>query len=493
MKVVFIQRDSFAKLGVERLSAVLKHEGHECDIFIESGERRFIKSILESGADLFAFSCTTGEESWVSETASKLRQKSSTPVMVGGPHATFYPQFIEDRSIDYLCRGEGETALPELLEAMAANPERIGQIPNVWSKDPSGKINRTEVRPLIEDLDSLPMPDFDIYGKYKYLIPYHRDMFPVITGRGCPYNCSYCFNKKYREIYANKGKYLRRRSPENVIEQLLQAKEMHDIRKINFVDDSFFCFPGWLQEFAELYQEKIRLPFIINAEATQTKKELVRLVKEMGCICVRMGVESGNERLRRSVLNKKVSDDQIRAAAGHIKHYGMKLVTYNMLGLPDETVDTALETYSLNKEIGTDVAQCTLLQPYPGTAICEYIREKGLLKDDQTLQASCFVSSNLKLQHEKEIINLQKLIQVFLQLRLRLSLVRRIITLPRNPLFHLIFRLSWIFSKMRVQEIRPIAVVIMGLHSLSYMKEEKNRQIGIEGRRCIRSVMRVNQ
>lgn len=472
MKVVFLQKDSFAKVGVEQLSAVLKKAGHKCDVFIESGERRFLESALNSGSGLFAFSCTTGEEDWVSSTAAKLRQ-NGTPVIVGGPHATFYPQIIEDPNIDYICRGEGENALLELLDAIAKDPERIAQIPNIWSKDTSGKINHTEVRPLIEDLNSLPMPDFDIYVKYKYLVPYHRDMFPVITGRGCPHNCSYCFNESYKELYANKGKYMRRRSPQNVIEQLLGAKEAYGIRKVNFVDDSFFCNPSWFREFTELYKDKIRLPFIINIEATHTSEELVRLAKEIGCICVRMGVESGNEHLRQTILNKKVTDKQIITAAGHIKHYGIKLVTYNMLGLPGETVDNALDTYSLNKKIHTDFAQCTLLQPYPGTALSDYVRQKKLLKDNSILQSSCFVSTSIKLENENEIINLQKLIQIFLQMHMRISSVRRIMKLPKNPLFHLIFRLSFIYNKIRVQKIRLIPVILMALHSLSYMKEQK--------------------
>lgn len=473
MKVVFLQKDSFVKLAVEYLSAALKADGHQCDVFIESGERHFLKSALESSADLFAFSCTTGEEDWVSATSAKIRQNDTTPVIVGGPHVTFKPYFLENPSIDYICQGEGEGALSELLDAIASDPERIVQVLNIWSKDPSGKIIRTEVRPFIKDLDLLPMPDFDIYSKYKYLVPYHRDMFPVITGRGCPHNCSYCFNKSYKELYANKGKYLRRRSPQNVIEQLLQAKEAYGIRKVNFVDDSFFCNPSWFREFTELYKEKIHLPFIINIEATHTKEELVRLAKEIGCICVRMGVESGNEHLRQTILNKKVTDEQIRAAAGHVKRYGIKLVTYNMLGLPGETVDNALETYSLNKKIHTDFAQCTLLQPYPGTALGEYVRQKKLLKDNSPLQSSCFVSTSIKLENENEIINLQKLIQVFLQMHIRISSVRRIIKLPKNPLFHLILRLSFIYNKIRVQKIRLIPVILMALHSFSYMKTKK--------------------
>ncbi|MEC4675442.1 MAG: radical SAM protein, partial [Nitrospirota bacterium] len=434
MKVVFLQQDSFVKIAVEQLYAVLKEHGHESDLFIESGEKNFLQSVLESGADLFAFSCTTGGEYWVLQTAEKLKRNTTTPIMVGGPHPTFFPEMIKDSSIDYINRGEGEYALLDLLEALRNNPGKIRNIPNVWSKGPDGKIFETDVRPFISDLDDLPAPDFDIYAKYRYLVPYNSEMYSMMTGRGCPHNCNYCFNKTYKELYRGKGRYLRKRSPENVMRQLVHAKERYAIRKINFVDDCFFSFPGWLREFAGLYKEKINLPFIVNVEATHVKEEYVRLIREMGCICVRMGVETGNEHLRRNVLNKKITNQQIRTAAGYIKSYGIKLSTYNILGLPGETLESTLETYRLNKEIGTDFTQCSLLQPYPGTEIHQYISEKGYLADD-TLDASFFSSSGIRMENKREIVNLQKLMQFFIQVHVPLFLVKIIIKLPSNPVF----------------------------------------------------------
>jgi len=183
MKVVFLQQDSFVKIAVEQLHAVLKEYGHESDLFIESGEKNFLQSVLESGADLFAFSCTTGGEYWVLQTAEKLKRNTTTPIMVGGPHPTFFPEMIKDSSIDYINRGEGEYALLDLLEALRNNPGKIRNIPNVWSKGPDGKIFETDVRPFISDLDDLPAPDFDIYAKYKYLVPYNSEMYSMMTGR----------------------------------------------------------------------------------------------------------------------------------------------------------------------------------------------------------------------------------------------------------------------------------------------------------------------
>lgn len=476
MKVVFLQKDSFVKLAVEYLSAALKADGHQCDLFIESGEKHFLKSALESNADLFAFSCTTGGEEWVLETAAALKKECSTPIIVGGPHTTFFPQIIEQNNIDYICRGEGEQALVELLKALEHNPDAIKRTQNIWSKNSEGNIYKTEIRPFMEDLDLLPFPDFGIYAKYKHILAYSKDMYPVMTGRGCPHNCSYCFNKTYKELYRNKGRYLRKKAPERIIAELLWAKQTYGIGKINFVDDSFFLFPKWLRQFSILYKEKINLPFIINVEPTEVREDLVRTVKEMGCICIRMGVESGNDYLRQKVLNKKVTTEQIKTAAGHIKRHGIKLATYNILGLPGETLDNAIETYKLNKEIGTDFVWSSLLQPYPGTAINEYVREKDLFDDvngELSLNESYFVSSKIKLENEKEITNLQKLMQVFAQLKMPLFAVRNIIRLPKNPIFRLIFKLSFVYSKIRTQKMKIVPLVTLGLHSLSYMKKQK--------------------
>jgi radical SAM superfamily enzyme YgiQ (UPF0313 family) len=475
MKVVFLQNDSFVKLAVEQLSAVLKINGHECDSFVETGERDFIGAALKSKADLFAFSCSSGSESWVISTSREIKRKSSIPIIVGGPHATFYPEIIENSSIDYVCRGEGEYALLDLLEAMKHDSHGIKNIPNIWSKDTSGNIYKTDVRPFIEDLDKLPIPDFGIYTKYRFLIPYYKNMYPIIARRGCPYNCSYCFNKTYKEIYRGKGKYLRKRSPENVTKELLHAKNTHNITKINFLDDCFLVFPDWLEEFSKLYKRDINLPFIIQVEASQVTEKLVRLIKGMGCICVNLGLETADDDMRWNVLNKKVSTQQIKEAAGLFKRHGIKLYTYNMLGLPGETLDQAIETYKLNKEIGSDFAWCSLVQPYPGTALTQYVKDHGLLVYDNVEPAvddSYFLSSKIKLENEKAITNLQKMMQFFIQVRMPLFWVQKIINLPKNPIFDLIFKMELIYNKIRIHKTGLMPTIMLSLHSLSFMRRK---------------------
>ena len=472
MKVVFLQKDSFVKIAVMQLSAILKDQGHQCDIFIESGEKKFIKKAIECQCDLYAFSCTTGQEKWVYEVAEKLKAVNAVPIIMGGPHPTFYPESIKNPFIDYICRGEGEGALSDVVECLAeGRPDRIQNIANIWAKDSAGNIYKNDVRNFVEDLDSNPLPDFSIYKKYPYLIPYNQDMYPVMASRGCPYNCSYCFNKKFKEIYRGKGKYLRRKSPQYIAQEILDVMRNHGVKKINFVDDSLFSHPEWLKEFSFLYEKQIQLPCIINIEATQVTEELVTYAKNMGCICVRMGLETGNENLRNKILGKKITNEQIQHAARLVKRAGIYLSTYNILGLPGETLENSLETYTLNRNIQSDFMQCAFLQPYPGTDICKLVIESGYMTaDNADLEESFFASTKLKLENEKEIVNLQRLMQIMAKMNFSVNMVRKIISLPGNPLFQMLFKCSFVYSKIRTQHMKIIPLIRLGLHSLSYMK-----------------------
>lgn len=474
MKVVFLQKDSFVRLAIEILSSVLKDSGHETDIYIESGERDFIDSAVASGADLFALSCSTGSESWVMSTAENIKKTSSIPIIVGGPHATFYPQLIENPYIDYICRGEGEYALLDLLNAMANNPQGIKDIQNIWSKDADGNISKTEVRNFVEDLDELPFSDFGLYTKYKYMTPYFQEMYPILTNRGCPYNCSYCFNRAYKEIYKGKGRYLRMRSPQNVIEELVQAKNKYNITKIKIEDDTFLSHQtSWLEEFADLYKKRINLPFIVMLEAAQVNEKKIRLIKEMGCICAKMGLETANDETRQKILNKKLSTQQIKDAAQLIKKYGIYLYTFNILGLPGETIDDAINTLKLNQEIGADFIWCSLLQAYPGTAISDFVKEHGLIEDDKNdseFDEWYFMSSKMKLENKSEITNLQKMMQLFIQFRVPVSLVRKIIRLPITPIFTILFQMGFAYYKIKVQKVRLIPILKLALYNISFMR-----------------------
>lgn len=455
------------------LSALLKKYNHQCDVLIESCEKDFLNSINKSKPDIIGFYCTTGLQNWIFKCSEKIKKQTSVPVIIGGPHPTFYPNVINNPYIDIICRGEGEYASLELMNTLKDNISDIVKIKNLWVKTKE-LIYRNELRDLIENLNELPFPDFNIYTKYRFLVSFVKERYPVITGRGCPYDCSFCYNHSLKKLYKVKGKYVRRRSVDNVLSELIQAKEKYGVNKFVFNDNDFLLDTKWLEAFSEQYNKKIKTQFICDARANSVNEDSIKILKKMGCICIKIGVESGNEQIRRKVLNKDITNEQIKRAAFIIKKYKINLKTCNILGIPLETISVALDTYRINKEIGSDFALCSLLQPYPGTQIGKYIikineesrhTESGLLKFDE----SCYQHSPIKLINSKEIINLQHLMRVFVKLRLPLFLVRIIIKFPLTKIYYLIFKLSFAYSTYKIERLKLIPCIRFARYVKSYV------------------------
>jgi anaerobic magnesium-protoporphyrin IX monomethyl ester cyclase len=472
MRLVFLQKDSMVKIAVMLLSAVLKEDGHECALVMESIERQPVDVLLAMEPDVVAFSCTSGQEPWVRERARQIKERSDIPVIVGGPAVTFFPEIIGDEAIDVVCRGEGEQPLREYARALDAGVDPSG-IANLWVKR-DGEIVRNDMRPLNPDLDTLPAPDWSVYAdRYAFLVPYYQGYFPAMTSRGCPHACSYCANDSYIRLFRGMGKYVRRESPEHAVARLVDAKRDLHLRRLNFVDDSMAADIGWLREFSAGYRERVGLPCMVNVRADTITEEAARLLADMRCRCARMGLESGNSRVRQEVLNKRVSDDQLRAAARALRGAGMRLVTYNMYGSPTETIDEAFQTYLLNRELKVDYAQCALLQPYPGTKVRDLAESLGLLQEEGDVSGqtadSFFVASPIKLENKSEIVNLQKLTQSFIRLHVPPRLARAMLRLPENGLFHLIFTAEYALWRLRLDWRETIPFLRMAIRSRTYM------------------------
>jgi radical SAM superfamily enzyme YgiQ (UPF0313 family) len=418
--------------------------------------------------DVTGFSCTTGTEGWAVNLARRIKERLETLTLMGGSHPTFFPEIIHKEGIDVICRGEGEHALLELAEAVDDN-EPFHDIQNLWVKK-DGTTYQNPVRDLIEDLDSLPFPDFSLYESYARLNPYYAHMFPVIATRGCPSSCAYCYNCLYRKMVRGKGTYVRRRSPESLVAEILVAKERHGARKLLIEDDSFLSDEKWFKAFHSLYVKTIDMPFTCQVEARTVTDERARLLKEMGCINVRIGIETGDERLRREVLKKHVSTEELRSAARIVKANGMNLQSFNIFGLPGEDQEQALKTYVLNRELRVDFVWTSLLQPYPGTEIFEYVKEAKLFEPgklpsnapDSGIGSSYFDSSCIVLKDRRAIVNLQRLSQFFIRFRFPFFLVQRIIHIPENSLFLLLFRLNFAYSFRKVNRIPWRAFLLMG-------------------------------
>jgi len=453
MRLVFLQKSAFPLMGVARISAFLKKHGHGVDLLLLGEEKDFLKKIGEVLPDVVGFPVFTGEHQWVLEKARLIKKKyPRLLILLGGPHPTYYPEIIKEPGVDAIALGEAEEAVLDLLNTLRQKKSFL-KIPNLWIKK-NGRVYKNSLRPLIEDLDKLPFPDREIYYQYDFLKKASVKQF--LTARGCPYNCTFCSNHLLRKMYRGKGRFVRRRSPENVIGEIKKVKEKYGFKTISFTDDVFTTDKAWLKKFLPLYKKEIGVPFMANVTANLIDEKLVGMLKKGGCYGIAMGIETGNENLRVKVLKKLITNQQVIKGGRLVKKYGLMLKTFNILCLPAETLENAWETVGINITVKPDSATASLLQPYPGYEIADYSIKKGFLAKDFGLKdigESIYASSPIKIYQKSQIENLQKLFPFVVALPWIIPLVKLLIKLPPNPFYDFFGRVFYGLSMSRVHRL----------------------------------------
>lgn len=368
--------------GVALLSATLKRDGHETALYHitrDPDEATFKQRVRAARPDLVAFSVISHYAQRLGPWTTWAHEAGGAPVIVGGIHATFAPEEVSALPhVHYTCVGEGEGALADLCRALAAGEDPDG-IPNLWVRR-GDTIVRNPTRPIVADLDTLPDPDLSIFD-IPALYSARQGMFTYIMSRGCAFRCTYCDAHTLMQVAPRTGKFWRFLSPERAATQLagLVRRHMPRAEFVSFGDAIFMPNKTWLREFAPLYREKVGLPISCNMRADMVDAETADLLKEMGVRTVRMGVESGNERMTREVLKRHLSTADLRRAFALFRERGIERWSYNILGLPTETLPMALETARFNAEIAADLALAFIFYPYPGTELHRVCRERGFL------------------------------------------------------------------------------------------------------------------
>ncbi len=380
-KMTGLEKGGWYMEGPASISAVLKQDGCEVSLYhlTEPAEKREYQSRLKhESPDLIGFITMTREYPHVRRYAGWAKEVLDVPTISGSYHPTTMPEeVIETPGIDMLCRGEGEMPMLDLTRAMREGRD-YSDIPSLWVKR-GGRVRRNPVRPLLEDIDQLPLPDFALFD-FDRLISTQIKTGVVILSRGCPYSCTYCSNKRLRDIYPNKNRYSRFHSPEYSIEYLKKLlATCPRIEYLNFRDDILPWKGGWLERFTRLYKKEIGLPFICNYRANLVTPEVVRMLREAGCYQMFFGVESGSDFIRNEVLNRHMKREEIVRAFQACRDAGIKTVAYNMLGLPYEDMSRVLETIKLNVDIGADISLNPIYYPFPDTPLFEVAVKEGFV------------------------------------------------------------------------------------------------------------------
>lgn len=414
MKILFIHPNNYLNIGVPQgiayLSAVLKKAGHTVDLFdftfvkekslsevhetthgnsiyipteytledlvaqdpvISLGEA-FAKKLEEFKPQLICLSVMSSNFDLGVQLLERESEKIKCPVIAGGVHPTIAPEdTLSKKIIDYICMGEGELFLLELCEKMESG-EDFTHIDNLGWRD-GNKIHLNPLRKFI-NLDELPPPDWSLFDKRHLFRPFmgkiHTGSFYVMS-RGCHYNCSYCVNSSLRKKMKECGSYFRYQSPQKTISDLKYLNQEFGADWFKFADDSIMSFDlDYLQELSDGIS-KLNIMFGCSVRPETTTDEKVSLLKEMGCVAMTVGIESGNEELRKTELNRRMSNQAIKEALSIIKKYGIRLSTFNMVGMPEETRENVFETIRLNKEMDISACNVYILYPYPGTPIAQ--------------------------------------------------------------------------------------------------------------------------
>ncbi len=382
--VLILQKITY-HYGIGIISAVLKQHGHRVDyLALHSFDRKKLhQKLLRFQPDIVGITVTSNQFDLSAEIAGHIHDRYRIPIVLGGVHPTVRPEeSIAIRGAMGICIGEGEYPMLELVEALSAkgklDPGEM-KIANFWFKN-DGEIIKNPVRPLLENLDALPFTDREIID-FQKLLNYHKYL-EVRNSRGCPFHCSFCVNATYQNLYRGKGRYYRTRSHENILAEIemLTARYKH-INSIVFDDELMSVNKKWALEFFEKYRRKFDYPFNLTVRADLVDREFIAGLKSAGCNLLMMGVESGDEHIRNDILDKGVSTEKIVASARMIKAAGIKLWTFNMVGVPYETSESIERTIALNKTIKPDVVFVSTFYPYPGTRLEEVCRKQGWISD----------------------------------------------------------------------------------------------------------------
>ena len=429
--------------GLASISAVVKSGGHDCKLFhmlYDYGEDEFKHKIKEFDCDIIGFSIRTT----IFHSCKKLIKwtKEALPdcfVYCGGYHITLVPdEVLVADGVDAVSIGEGEYPTLEFCDKVKAG-EDYTNIRSMYFKLPDGSIKKNDVMPLLEDLDQLPIPDFNLFD-YKNLETVKIKTAIVMMSRGCIFSCTYCGNSQFRNVYPNKKHYARFRSAENGIKYLETLLELYpEIEYINFRDAIFNMFPksDWFDKFIDLYKEKIHRPFTCNLRLDILTEDTVKKMKEAGCYLIDVGVESGDYEIRAKYLKRVVTDEQMINAFSWLHKYGITALTYNIVGLPYENLSLALKTIKLNVKLDPDKIIPNIFYPYPMTVLHDIAKEAGFVPDE--IPSDCRVPLKQKGFKEHEVLYAANYFMKYIKRYKRCNKLPKFIGRPLEKYYDFVF------------------------------------------------------
>jgi radical SAM superfamily enzyme YgiQ (UPF0313 family) len=374
--------------GIGALSAYLKQRGHVVRVVEISAERhlnRVEEAVRHFAPDVVGMNGPANQGPYFREVVGRARVGAPRArVIIGGWHATIFPeQVLLESGADAVLSGEGEVALAAYLDDLSSGGDGRAA-PNFWFLDGGHPVRRS-MASFIEDLDALPMVDYegqDMEG----ILNVNLRVPVLLASRGCPWSCNFCSNSTMRNH--GTGTYARIRSVDHVMAEVDYLVRRHRVRHLFFRDDTMTWNRDWALAFAgRMADFGHGLTFECLTRADCLDDELIVALRAGGCRCIWLGVDSGDHDLRTEVLNKSTTREQIVETCDRIHAAGLTVMTTNMVGLPHETPEMHRRTIEINRRIyrhhlavapgAGSGPKIFCFGPFPGTPLYPVCRDAG--------------------------------------------------------------------------------------------------------------------
>jgi len=382
--------------GIAAMSGVLKARGHEvglihvCDNLWELPTTAQVLDRIDAfRPDIVGFSVMSQQFAWACGVSKALRERRpGLRQAVGGVHCTMVPEEVSATNLfDWVFVGECDLAFPDLVDRMRDGGD-LWSVPNTRISAPFSPTGSAIANPVgpFPDLAALPETDYELFD-IEHIVERKNGWMGLITSRGCPYKCTYCFNKEIVDLYRAEGgakspkEYLRAYPVDRMIDEIRALKRRHPgIRTLIIDDDLFTLNRPYVQEWTHAYRESgIGIPFVVNAHVQCFDDAMAKSLADAGCMIVKYGLESGSARVRKEVLWRYMTNRQIEETTAAAHRHGLHTSAFIMFGLPKETREEIYETLELCAKVKMGRFRWAIFYPFPGTAGYTIAKEADLI------------------------------------------------------------------------------------------------------------------
>lgn len=370
-------------MGLGYIASMLRLSKCEVDFFdirLYQYEKAFVTDFLKKNQgkyDIVGIGCMVTAYRYVKWLTHEIKRHNPGVVIVaGGSINTAGELLVERTDIDIVCVGEGEQVITAIVNAMRSN-EGFEDVPNLILRR-GNEIIRTRTKMPME-IDSIPYPAWDLldmeqYTRHSFMLPTERPNITMMTERGCPFACTFC--------YRNFGRTIRYRSTESVVNEIKTLKSLYGIEHIDFIDEIFNADINRVKELCtKMIEEDLDVTWRCIGRTDLTDKEALQLMRAAGCKWIGYGIESGSQTML-DRMNKCQKVEDIEKSLRLSKEAGIIVTGTFIIGMPGETEDTIEETKQFFKR--NQIFNAPFFPvPYPGTELYNEVKAKGLIGDEE--------------------------------------------------------------------------------------------------------------